>query len=103
MGVSFQHVQPGDLITSDMFNLLLDEFQKLRDRVTVLEGSPAVGDVAILRLVPDLCIVRACDTRTVLGYGFGLSLGAARAFVDNVEVPQFMPGSNDQQLIFAVP
>jgi hypothetical protein len=103
MDASFQHVQPGDLITSELFNLLLDEFRKLRDRVTVLEGSPGVGDVAILRLVPESGTVRAGDILQVLGYGFGLSLGACRAFIDGTEVAEFQPGSNDELLVLLVP
>ncbi len=103
MGVLFESVQPGDLIASDLFNRLLAEFDKLRNRVAVLEGTPSVGDVAILRLVPDSGAVRPGDFLQVLGYGFGLSLGACRAFIDGVEIAQFQPGSNDGQLILIVP
>ena len=103
MGVLFESVQPGDLIASDLFNRLLAEFDKLRNRVAVLEGTPSVGDVAIIRLVPDSGAVRPGDFLQVLGYGFGLSLGACRAFIDGVEIAQFQPGSNDGQLILIVP
>jgi hypothetical protein len=103
MAGQFQHVQPGDLITSDLFNRLLDEFEKLRDRVTVLEGTPSVGDVAVLALVPSSGIVRLGEQLVAVGYGFGLSVGACRAFIDDVEVPQFLPGSTDEQLIMIVP
>ena len=103
MDVQFQRVQPGDVITSDLFNLLLAEFAKLRDRVTVLEGTPSVGDVAITNLLPNLGIVRVAERLTVVGYGFGLSLGACQAFIDTVPVTQFLSGSSDEQLIFILP
>jgi hypothetical protein len=103
MAVPFVHVQPGDLITSDLFNQLLDAFNDLSARVTVLEGSGSIGDVAILGLVPGSGIVRLGDQLTVVGYGFGLSVGGCRAFIDDVEIGQFLAGSNDEQLIFTVP
>jgi hypothetical protein len=103
MTAPFTHVQPGDLITSDLFNQLLDAFNDLNARVIVLEGSASVGDVAILGLVPGTGIVRLGDQLTVVGYGFGLSIGACQAFIDNVQIGQFLAGSNDEQLIFMVP
>ena len=103
MDMPFTHVQPGGLITSDLFNKLLDAFNDLNTRLTVLEGSAAVGDVAILGLVPSTGIVRLGDRLTAVGYGFGLSVGGCRAFIDDVEIGAFLAGSNDEQLIFNVP
>src|SRR5262249_46348140 len=57
----------------------------------------------ILGLVPSSGIVRVGDQMTAVGYGFGLSLGACQAFIDNVPITQFLSGSNDEKLIFIVP
>lgn len=103
MDVQFQRVQPGDLITSDLFNRLLAEFNRLRDRVTVLEGTPSVGDVAIVSLVPSSGVVRLGEQLVVGGYGFGFSAGGCQAFIDGVEVKPFLPGSSDDQLLMIVP
>ena len=103
MAGPFVRVRPGDLVASDLFNRLLDAFEALDKRVEALEGTPSVGDVAILSLVPAAGTVKVGEVLKGIGFGFGLSLGACRVFLNDTEIPAFLPGSNDQALNFLIP
>ena len=97
MAAQFVPVQPGDVIPSDLFDRLLAEFDKPRDRVTVLEGAPSVGEVGIQALVPSSGVVRTGNTLGVFGFG------VCRVSIDEVPVPDLTVGGGDRQLVFDIP
>lgn len=104
MALSFQNVAPGDLITADEMNKVLQALLSLDSRVTTLEGSAiSAGAVVITGLIPPSGTVTVGDVLQVIGNNFGFSAGANRVYIDDTPVNAFNPGTNDTQLIFNIP
>jgi len=107
MAQLFNDVQPGDLITADLMNKIMQEVQSLEDRVTTLENTtPADTSVVIDSLFPS-STVRVGGTLRVRGRNFQYTIGSARASVavgtDVREISVFNAGSTDQELIVQIP
>ncbi|MBZ4417837.1 hypothetical protein [Myxococcus sp. RHSTA-1-4] len=92
-------VQPGDLITSDLFNRLIDHLQTQDQRLAELEAS--IATVAITDIVPTGLIRMGSEMR-VLGRGFGVA-SQNTVLIESVMVNAFKAGSSDSQLIFNAP
>lgn len=93
-------VQPGDIISSDLFNRII---ALLNEHDALLAASPTVpSGLLVTQLVPP-GPYRVGDTLTVLGQNFQVGIGAARAFLNGTQVPTFLPGSNDTRLDFVIP
>ncbi|MBU8896480.1 hypothetical protein DRW03_24385 [Corallococcus sp. H22C18031201] len=92
-------VKPGDLISSALFNDLVDYLKAQDQRLTQLEASIAV--LAILDVLPAGLIRMGTEMR-VLGRGFGTA-GLNTVLIDTVMVTAFKAGSSDSQLIFDLP
>lgn len=104
MAQLFPNVLPGDLITADEMNRILQALNSLNDRVTALEGSSIGGSsVAITDLIPPSGTVKVGDPLTVIGRNFGFSVGSQRVYIDDLRIDAFNPGSSDTQLIFNIP
>jgi hypothetical protein len=98
------HVQPGDLITADQINRILQAISSLDNRVTTLESSAISGSaVVITDLIPPSGVVKVGDPLTVIGRNFGFSIGAQRVYIDDLRVDAFNQGSNDTHLVFNIP
>ncbi|RKH28823.1 hypothetical protein [Corallococcus sicarius] len=92
-------VKPGDLITSALFNDLIDYLEAQDQRLKVLEAS--IATVAILDVLP-AGLIRMGSEMRVLGRGFGTA-SLNTVLVDTVMITAFKAGSSDSQLIFELP
>lgn len=102
MSQQFTRVRPGDLITADMINKVIDQLGLLENRVTALEAVAPGGDaVVITGLLPSGPVSLGTELR-IVGRNFGLP-GTNVVTIDNSDVSQFKAGSSDTQLIFNVP
>jgi hypothetical protein len=95
------HVNPGDLILANLFNLLLDGYSTLDDRVTALESGTVGNGVVITGL--SATSVQVGQTLTVSGRNFAFSVGSQQVLIDAFPVNAFQAGSSDTQLVFTVP
>lgn len=100
-----QHVLPGDLITADWANGVVDELNSLAAQLAALgsppQGQPAAGAPVLTGRTPS-GDVHVNDQLTLLGKNFS-PLSSARINIGGVVVTQFLAGSSDTQLRFSVP
>jgi hypothetical protein len=104
MEVPHSPVQPGDLITADLVNGILDRLRTLEERVDALDTDD--GSVTITQLIPagtDQDPIRLGSTLQIIGRNFGFSVGGHRVFFDGQLVTGFQAGSSDNQLVVTVP
>lgn len=95
-----QYVRPGDLITAEFMNRIIDELQSLRSGIGA--GSTSVpGRVAIDRFEPPHS-VRIGDELTIFGSGFGRAESNVVTFGSEI-VTSFKGGSGVDRLILTVP
>ncbi|CAM4183350.1 IPT/TIG domain-containing protein [Corallococcus exiguus] len=96
-----QKVNPGDLITSEFMNHLLDRIDNLEERVARIESEGAAsGAVVILDILPE-GIVRVGDEMRLIGRNFGLRELIVVTLAGK-RIEQFKSGS-DSTLVFDVP
>jgi hypothetical protein len=67
------------------------------------QGQISSGGAAVITSLTPSGSVQVGQLLTVSGRNFGFSTGSQQVSIDNVQVNAFMPGSNDQQLMFEVP
>jgi len=100
-------VRPGDLITADFVNVLLDRMDDLETRMAELEpGTNPSNDPLITVLLPSGTAsdpIRVATELRIVGQNFRFTLGGQRVFFDTLQVTAFKGGSNDTQLILDVP
>jgi hypothetical protein len=100
MAEQLSKVQPGDLITAQFINGVIDEINFLADRVAALEGSgPGIGPI-ITGLSPQGDIHMGDELR-ILGRNFGVT-SLAVVTIDGNRIDQIKAGSGDQLLIIDV-
>lgn len=97
------HVNPGDLITASLINLVLDKISSLDDAVTALQGTGSASGAVVITGISPSGPVQVGQPLTVSGRNFGFSVGAQQVFIDTVQINAFQAGSSDQQLVFVVP
>lgn len=104
MVAPLQHVQPGDVISANFTNNLIDALLDLQSRVGKLEGTPSSSGnaVAITGLAP-AGPLRVGDDVEILGRNFGFSIGVQRVFFDSSRVTVYRTGSSDTALYVQVP
>ncbi|RKH82626.1 hypothetical protein D7Y21_28020 [Corallococcus sp. AB045] len=96
-----QKVNPGDLVTSEFMNHLLDRIDNLEERVARIEAEGAAsGAVVILDILPE-GIVRVGDEMRLIGRNFGL-LALNVVTVAGKRIEQFTSGS-DSLIVFNAP
>jgi hypothetical protein len=98
-------VNPGDLITADFFNGLIDVLDAFDDRLTKLEGDmPDVppGGAPVLESRNPKDDVRVGEQLSLIGRNFG-PIAQARVKLGDVEISRFGPLSSDTLLMFGVP
>jgi hypothetical protein len=98
-------VQPGDLITAQFINRIVDEINTLKAKVAGLEAiGPVGGKVFITDILPHSPPPRVDQIMHIIGQNFGFLIGATEVMIDHdVRVDKFLPNSNDQNLIFKIP
>lgn len=94
-------VKPGDLITADLFNHMLDDIENLMMRVAVLEG--AGGGPVITGISPSGGNILTNTTMSILGTGFDVEPNRNVVQLGEAIITQFQAGSNETRLTFSVP
>lgn len=100
-GLSFAPVQPGDLITADLFNALRADVNDLAIRLASLES--AAGGPVIDRILPEGTPIRAGGLITIVGRNFASAPRSNRVLFDGVEVPGIRLDSTPTELSLPVP
>lgn len=102
-------VRPGDLITSQYFNTIIDELTDLERRLASLENSvqpggdpTGEGQVSISSFVPTADL-RGGQELVIFGQNFGFSSGAQSVFFNSKRVTVFKTGSSNTKLIIEIP
>ena len=103
MAISYTEVRPGEIISSDLINYILDELQDLEERVAALEtgGTPA-EQVQITGFNPSNQ-VEAGQVLSILGTNFAFPPSGNTVTIDSTSVTSFRPDSTSSELKFVVP
>jgi hypothetical protein len=102
MAVSLKKVRPGDLITADDWNKIIDAYDALDTRIKSLETGVVVGgNLQILGLSPSRPM-RMGEELRVVGKNFGV-VALNVATIESAVIDQFKLGSNSNILIFDIP
>ena len=94
-------VAPGDLITADLFNGMLNNVNDLLARVAVLEGAD--GGPVIERIEPAGIEIPVGALMTIIGRNFKPGQVENIAMIDNVTISAFNLQSDTTRLVFTVP
>jgi len=94
-------VAPGDLITAELFNAMLNNINDLLARVAVLEG--AEGGPVITGILPSNAPIPTNSILTITGTGFDVEPNRNVVRLGERTIDQFREGSNDKLLSFTVP
>jgi hypothetical protein len=99
------HVEPGDLITAEFMNQLIDEVNSLDSRLALLEAAPgggtSTGPPTLTSRSPSGDL-QVGDLLTLNGRNFA-PLQNARVRLGSATISSFNPGSDGDRLVFAVP
>ena len=99
MAEELNRVEPGDLITAEMFNALVDCVEDLRSDVDSLADQTSA--LRITSIVPTSAVVG--DPVTVHGFNFVTPVALNQLTVGGAAITSFLFGSGPDQLIFATP
>jgi hypothetical protein len=97
------HVQPGDLITSDLMNKLVDLLQSLDARVSDLESGSVTNHPPVLIGRSPTGDVEVNSPLTLIGRNFLLPSNLNTVWLNNIPINQFAASSDGQNLTFTVP
>jgi hypothetical protein len=100
LGLSPGVVEPGDLITAELFNQMLSDINDLSIRLAALEGS--AGGPVLESLDPS-STVEVTKLLIVTGRNFNHEPNFNIVKIGNVDITQFREESSETHLIFAVP
>src|SRR5215831_4917180 len=98
MALNLKRVKPGDLITADVMNTIMDALDSLDSRIGGTTGTA----VRIDHLEPSDTIQVGKDLK-IFGSNFQYSIGGQRVFFDSFGVMAYKVGSSDSLLIVTVP
>src|SRR5574341_676074 len=100
MTQKLNHVQPGDLITADLMNSVLDALENLDARIS---SQASTGNaVVITNLIPPPPLQAGQDLQ-IQGANFGFSTGSTVLKFDDMQVNAFKMGSSNTALFVNVP
>ena len=96
--------QPGQIIPSNAFNLMVAEINSLNVRIQALEGGGAGGTVRITGFTP-VNQQSAGQILSIHGQNFVFPAAGNTVTIDSVPVPNlnFQPGSTTIQLDLVIP
>lgn len=105
MATSLSHVRPGDLITADLMNTMIDKLNDLEAAVNSGQGSTTSPHAVVISgLIPVSGTIRVGDFLQVLGLNFDFSIGAQHVYIDDTLISAFDgPNCSDTRLVFRVP
>lgn len=92
-------VNPGDVISSDLFNRII---ALLNQHDALLANTTPGSGLVITQLLP-AGPYRVGDTLQILGQNFQFGIGATRVFLNATPVLNFSPTSTDSRLQFVIP
>ncbi len=96
------HVNPGDRITADYINSLVDEINSLQQQVDAI-GTTTIGNApVIIGLQPSDQVAVGAEL-DVIGRNFGVPAIQNEVTLDGTAVTGFLPGCSDTLLKLAVP
>lgn len=103
MAQIIQQAKPGDLITAQDWNELVDAVNSALIRIAALEAGsePGIG-LAVTELNPD-GPYHVGDRLQVIGRNFDYTTGANRVFINTTQVLNILPSSSDFLLEFDIP
>lgn len=105
MASPLDRVRPGDLITAQSINSILDKLQELDTRVGKLEGpgTPTGKQVLITGILPP-GPQRVGEVLEIVGQNFDFSVKPPRVFLDSTPAEKFIKEKcSDTQLLVEIP
>jgi hypothetical protein len=97
-----QHVKPGDIISSDLVNYLIDNIIDLDQRLSTLQSVTPSGPITITGFNPSVQVPIG-QVLVINGTGFAFPPEQNVVRIDDVQVTSFRPGSTSIRLEFIVP
>jgi len=98
----FERVKPGDLISSEFFNRILDKLDSLQAQISAIgTGTTPTGPI-ITGTLPSGA-VRMLDNLTIYGANFLYPPDLNSVTINGVPVRQFLPGSDTTKIALSVP
>jgi IPT/TIG domain len=94
-------VAPGELITAELFNAMLNNINDLLARVAVLEG--AEGGPVITGILPGNQPISVNTVITIVGTGFNAEPRLNKVIIDGRELTEFRDGSGSTALVVPIP
>lgn len=104
MSNSFNQVRPGEVISSDLINYVLDQLGSLEERVANLEEGGGVSDQVQITGFNPPNQVEAGQIMSILGFNFAFPPSNNVVTIGtSTTVSSFRPDSTSQELKFVVP
>ncbi|HYY93241.1 MAG TPA: hypothetical protein VE713_01890 [Pyrinomonadaceae bacterium] len=102
MASQFQHVRPGDIISSDLINQIIDKLKELEQKIGT-GGGTTTGPQVITGSDPE-SQQAAGQTLTLFGnFDFPLAQNTVSIDQTPIATSDFLPGSSSTQLSFHIP
>ena len=100
MAIILQTVQPGQVITSFLFNQIILKIQELEQKIA---AGPGTGPQVIMSLDPPT--EQAIQGKLTINGNFDTPLNANIVTIDSTVIPasNFLPGSDSTHIIFFIP
>lgn len=96
-------INPGDVISSDLFQELLLKLEELDGRVSDLEGGGGASGAVVITGFNPTVQQRLGLLLEVIGQNFAIPLSNNVVTVDGEQITQFMAGSTSDLLRFIIP
>jgi hypothetical protein len=103
MSPSLIHVNPGDRITADFMNALVDEIVSLQAQVDALGQTVPVGSAPVIAALSPADQVAVGDELDVIGLNFAVPASLNTVMLDGQAVTGLLPGSSATLLKLVVP
>src|SRR5258708_3143992 len=98
--LQLRRVAPGDLITADLFNSMIEELDILKQKI---EASSTENDaVVITDLIPPSGTLQLGQQLQVLGRNFRFTSGGLKVYLDDTAITTF-ESATDEKLVFIIP
>lgn len=99
----FERVKPGDLITDNLMNRILDKLDSLDKRVSALETVGSGGNSLAITDIFPLGSLQIGQEIQVLARNLVLPVTLNTVSIDGVIIQGFNPGSDNTRLVFNIP
>lgn len=103
MAITYTEVRPGEIISSDLINYILDELENLEERVATLETGGLPSDQVQITGFDPPNQVEAGQLLSILGTNFVFPPSGNTVTIDSTPITSFRPDSTSIELKFIVP